>query len=98
MERVRNYETMFVLGPDLEEEDREKIMDRIKNVITGNDGEIKNTDEWGTRRMAYEVNDYTSGYYTVVNFEGRTGIVSELEHVYKIMDQVIRHLIVREDD
>lgn len=98
MEKVRDYETTFVLQPDLEEETRENIIERIKDVITSNDGEIKEIDTWGTRKLAYEIDDCNSGYYTIIYFTGRTGIVEELEHSFKIIGNVLRHLIIRKED
>lgn len=94
----RNYETMFVLKPDLEEEVREGILDRIKNVITDNDGLIKEIDIWGDRNLAYEIRDYTSGYYTLIKFEAPTDIVKELQHHYKVIDSVLRSLVVNKED
>lgn len=98
MEKVRDYEATFILKPDLEEDTQEEITERIKNVITRNDGEIKDINTWGTRKLAYEIDDYKSGYYTLIYFTGKTGIVEELEHNFKIIGDVLRHLIVRKND
>lgn len=97
-EKVRNYEAMYIMKPDLEEEERERIQGRIKNVITDNDGEINEVDEWGNRNLAYEVKDYTSGYYMVIDFNSGPELFNELEHNFKIIGDVIRHLIVRKED
>ena len=96
--KTRNYETMFITRPDLEEEEREKAIERIKGIITDNGGEIKEVDEWGSRKLAYELNDYTSGYYTLINFEADSSVLDEMNRVFKIMGEVLRHLIVRKDN
>ncbi len=98
MEELRDYEATFILKPDLEEETREGIIERIKDVITNNEGEVKEIDTWGTRKLAYEIDDCNSGYYTLIYFTGKTEIVKELEHSFKIIGNVLRHLIIKKDD
>lgn len=95
---VRNYETTFILRPDLEEETREALIERIKNIVTDNNGEIVEVDIWGDRKLAYEINDFRSGYYIVMNFKGEADLVNELERNFKIIDNVLRYLIVRKED
>lgn len=95
---VRNYETTFILRPDLEEETREALIERIKNIVTDNNGEIVEVDIWGDRKLAYEINDFRSGYYIVMNFKGEADLVNELERNFKIVDNVLRYLIVRKED
>lgn len=95
---MREYETIFVLRPDLEEEDIEKNIDRIKNIINNNDSEIIDEEIWGKKSLAYEINDYRSGHYTVLSFESDGSVVDELKRNYKIMDSVIRYLVVKKED
>lgn len=95
---VRDYETTFILRPDLEEETREALIERIKNIVTDNNGEIVEVDIWGDRKLAYEINDFRSGYYIVMNFKGEADLVNELERNFKIVDNVLRYLIVRKED
>ncbi|MDI3548550.1 MAG: small subunit ribosomal protein [Halanaerobiales bacterium] len=95
---VRDYETTFILRPDLEEETREALIERIKNIVTDNNGEIVEVDIWGDRKLAYEINDFRSGYYIVMNFKGEADLVNELERNFKIIDNVLRYLIVRKED
>ncbi|MFW5985337.1 MAG: 30S ribosomal protein S6 [Halanaerobiaceae bacterium] len=98
MAKTREYETMVILSPELEKEDRASIIERVENNITKNDGEIIETDEWGTRELAYEINDYKAGYYTVIEFKGNNEVIDDLEYDYRILDDVLRFLIVRIDD
>jgi len=97
MEKVRKYETALVLRPDLEEEKREEIIERIKSVITDSNGEILDTDEWGTRQLAYEIENYRSGYYTFIEFDSTSDVLEKLEHNYRILGEIIRSLIVRKE-
>ncbi|MFW6271144.1 MAG: 30S ribosomal protein S6 [Bacillota bacterium] len=98
MARVRNYEAAFIIAPDVEEEERKNIIERIKSSITDNDGEINEVDEWGNKKLAYEINDYRDGYYTIINFDGKTDIIEVLEHHFNIITNIIRHLIVKKED
>ncbi len=95
---IRLYETVFVLKPDMEEEPREALIDRIKSVITDNNGEIVEVDTWGSKKLAYEINDFRTGYYTVIMFKGEPVTVNELERNYKIIDDVIRYLIINKEN
>lgn len=94
---MRKYEGMFIFVPTLEEESRNHLLERLKGVIEGN-GSITNIDEWGTRKLAYEINDHKEGYYVVINFESNSEVVDELDRVSKISDGIMRHMIIREDE
>ncbi|NLJ98150.1 MAG: 30S ribosomal protein S6 [Tissierellia bacterium] len=93
---MRKYEGVFIFLPNLEEEKREQIFNRLKTIIEG-DGSIINVDEWGTRKLAYEINDLTEGYYIVVEFEAGIPAIEELDRVCKITDGVMRHMIIKDE-
>lgn len=93
---MRKYEGVFIFQTSLEEENREQIFNRLKSIIEEN-GKIENIDEWGARRLAYEINDLTDGYYIVVEFETDISAIEELDRICKITDGVIRHMLVRVD-
>ncbi len=95
--RKRDYETTFVLKPDLEDEEKQTILQRVKNAISENEGEVTEVDAWGKKQLAYEINDYRSGDYTILEFNAKTTVVNELERIFKIMDGVLRYLVVRND-
>jgi len=94
---VRVYETTFILKPDLEEGVRDEYLERVKGIITDNQGEIVETDVWGNKKLAYEINDYRTGFYTMITFKGEKETVDELERNYKIIDDVLRYLIIRKE-
>ncbi|HHU91894.1 MAG TPA: 30S ribosomal protein S6 [Halanaerobiaceae bacterium] len=95
---TRLYETVFVLRPDLDEEARDGLVERIKGIITDNQGEIVEEDIWGNRKLAYEINKYDTGYYVLLTFKGGTALVKELERNYRILDGVLRSLIINKED
>ncbi|TDX51794.1 30S ribosomal protein S6 [Orenia marismortui] len=94
---MRKYETIFIVKPDLGEEATEAVVEKMTTLIADNGGEVANTDKWGTKELAYEINDYTTGYYTVINFTGEPATIEELERIYKLDDNVLRYLILRNE-
>lgn len=90
---MKKYETLFVLNPELDEESIKTNIEKIKGIIEQN-GTVTNVDEWGKRRLAYEINDMNEGYYVLINFEANPELPKELDRVFRITDTVIRHLIV----
>jgi small subunit ribosomal protein S6 len=93
---MRKYEAMFIFLPN-EEEKRVKVLERLKGIIE-NGGTISNIDEWGTRKLAYLIDDIGEGYYVLVNFEGTPEIIKELDRVARISDSIMRHMIIREEE
>lgn len=92
---MRAYETIFILSPELDEENKTNLVEKFKKLITENGGEITNFDEWGKRKLAYPINKKSEGYYVLMNFNAEVNVPHELERVYKITDGVMRYLIVK---
>lgn len=95
---MRKYEILYVLRPDLTDEAVQANRDKFNTLITNNGGEIVKVDEMGKRRLAYEIQDFKEGVYTVVYFQGTNETVNELDRVIKITEDVIRYLIVKEEE
>lgn len=94
---MRKYEAMFILKSNLEEEKRNAVIEKFKSIIL-EDGEIENVDEWGNRKLAYEINKMNDGYYVLVNFKAGVDVPKELDRNFKISDDIVRHLIVNLED
>ncbi|MBW4828367.1 MAG: 30S ribosomal protein S6 [Clostridiaceae bacterium] len=94
---MKKYEAMLIFVPGMEDEKRNNLLNRFKEIIES-DGTISNVDEWGNRKLAYEINDYTDGYYVVLNFESTPKAVDEIDRIAKISDGVMRHMIIKEDE
>ncbi|MBS3947446.1 MAG: 30S ribosomal protein S6 [Dethiobacter sp.] len=92
------YETMFVLRPDLEEEKYEALIAKFRSIIEGQKGEVINLNRMGRRRLAYEVNKFREGFYLLCNYSGTANVTNELERNFRITDEVIRYLIVKENE
>ena len=95
---MRKYETIFILDPDLEEEEVQKVIEKVKNIITQLNGEIIRVEDWGNRKLAYKVRKRAKGHYILIHFSGSSSILNELERNFRVMDQVIKFQSVRLDD
>lgn len=95
---MKKYETMFVVRPDMTEEESKAVVERIQNVITENGGNVEEVQEMGMKRIAYKVlNKYHDGYYTLINFEADKPCLDELNHVFRITENIIKDIIVKRD-
>jgi small subunit ribosomal protein S6 len=97
MSVIRKYETIFIVNPQLEEEARNEVINRIKSLVETN-GTLSKADEWGTRKLAYEVNDMNEGYYVLIEFSASPEFPLELERIYKITEGIMKYLIVKIDE
>lgn len=94
---MRPYEAMVVLRPNLDQEALEAVQARLTSVITDQGGQITHVDQWGKRRLAYEIDGHIEGFYVVIKFQGDPGITTELERIMRITDSVMRFLVVRDE-
>lgn len=93
-EIMNKYELMYILKPSADEEKRNQLLDKFKGIIEA-DGQVENVDEWGNRKLAYEINKLNEGYYYLVHFNSSADVPKELDRNMKIADDVIRHMIIR---
>ena len=94
---MNRYEAIFVISPEADEEKIQSLIERMKGIIEEN-GSVENIDEWGKRKLAYEVKGFNEGFYVLMNFTADTAIPAEMDRVFKITDGIIRHMILREDE
>ena len=95
---MKAYELLFFVAPTISDEDRVAVMKRIETTIAEGAGKVDNVDEWGKRKLAYEINGLTDGDYTLVNVHADPQNVAELDRVLRINDAVVRHMIVKRED
>lgn len=95
---MRKYEVIYIIKPDLDEEKTAAVVERFSTLITNTGGEITKADLWGKKRLAYEVNDYKEGYYVFSKVTGEPAVVEELERVFKIADEILRYIVIREEE
>lgn len=93
---VRQYEAMFVVNPNLEEEGIKALIDKFKEIINSS-GTVESVEEWGKRKLAYPINKVNEGFYTVINFSAEPSFAHELERIFKITDGVLKYLIINKN-
>ena len=92
---LTKYETVFIIDPAVE--DKTAVIEKFTAMINEN-GKVENVDEWGNRKLAYEIKKNKEGYYVLINFEAEGSFVSELERVFRITDEVIKFIVVNKEN
>ncbi|WP_323703526.1 30S ribosomal protein S6 [Mammaliicoccus sp. Dog046] len=96
---MRTYEVMYVVRPNIEDEARKAVVERFKGILASNGSEIIEEKDWGKRRLAYEIQDFTEGFYNIVRVKSENDeAISEFDRLAKISDDIIRHIVVREEE
>jgi len=96
---MNKYEIAVVLSANLEDEERASIIERIKGLVERFQGAVTSVDEWGKKKLAYEIQKQSEAFYYFVHFESEnTDCPNELEMQLRIMDHVLRYLVVKEDE
>lgn len=95
---MNKYELAVVLSVKLEDEERAAAIEKVKGYITRFGGTVTNVDEWGKKRLAYEIQKMREGYYYFIQFDAEAGCPAEVESRVRIMDNVLRFLCVRQDE
>ncbi len=91
------YESTFIINATLSEEDIAALVQKFKTLVENN-ATLGDVEEWGKRRLAYEINKLTEGYYVLMNFECAPDFPAELERIYSITEGVIRWLTICKDE
>ncbi len=91
---MRKYEVMYIIRTDVEQEVVDAAIEKFQNIIN-NGGEIIKHEVMGKRRLAYEIKKFRDGIYILVQFNATSSVVTELDRVMKISDEIIRYLIVQ---
>ncbi|MGI6230960.1 MAG: 30S ribosomal protein S6 [Tractidigestivibacter sp.] len=95
---MKAYELLYFVDPASNEETRAGVMKRIEVAVTTDGGTIDSVEDWGKRKLAYEIDNLTEGDYTLINFHADPTQIAELDRVLRINDAVKRHMIVRRSD
>ena len=94
MADAKRYEVVYVINTALGEEGIAAMVEKFKTLVENN-GTLESIDEWGKRRLAYEINDKTEGYYVLINFKSDIDFPAELDRVYKITEGIMRTIIIK---
>ena len=95
---MNKYEIALVVSTRIEDDAREAVLEKVKDLVAKVGGTITNIDDWGKKRMAYEVQKMKDGYYYFIQLEGDSETPAKLEASLRIMDNVLRYLVVKADE
>jgi len=95
---MNNYELALVLVPTLEDEAKADALGKIQEMIAKFGGTIEKADDWGKRRLAYEIKKVTEGFYYFITFSSEASTPAEIEQRLRIMESVLRFLVIRKED
>ena len=94
----RTYEVMFIVRPDMVEEELDKLISNLEAAVTGGKGTVKSVDKMGKRRLAYVVRKFMDGFYILHTVEGSGDMIHELERRLRVTEPVIKFITVRIDE
>ena len=94
----RTYELMFIVRPDMPEEDQDKLISNLETQVSGAGGTVKSVERMGKRRLAYMVRNFQDGIYMLMTLEGEGGMVKEVERRLRVNEPVIKFITVRVDE
>ena len=90
------YEVLYIINPSLSEEETQGVVEKFKTLIEQN-GTVDAMEEWGKRKLAYEINYIAEGYYVLVNFEAEATLPAELERNFRINENVMRYIVIKKE-
>ena len=94
---MNKYELAVVVSAKIEDDARAAVVEKVKDLITRFGGNVTDVDEWGKKRLAYEIQKMKEGYYYFVHFEAESTVPAEIEQRMRIMDNVLRYLCVKQE-
>ena len=95
---MRNYEFTFIIHSDVEDEGIPDVTEKVSQFITAGGGQVTNVDHWGRRRLAYQIQKQTEGYYVLMHVQLDPQSIGELKRNLKLTEEVIRYLLVRANE
>jgi small subunit ribosomal protein S6 len=94
---MNKYELAVVVSAKIEDEERVQVIEKVKALVERFGGQISDIDEWGKKRLAYEIQKMKEGFYYFIHFESEATAPAEIEKRIRIMDNVLRYLCVRHE-
>ena len=95
---MRHYETLYIVNPELDDENYKAVVDKFRDLIEKKKGVIVKLDEWGKQRLAYLVKKFDQGAYVLIDYCGGPGVTAELERDLKLDDRILKYQTVKLED
>ena len=92
---MNKYEVVYILDTKLDDAAKESLIERFKGVVESNGGSVEGVDKWGVKKLAYEINFKSEGFYVLMNFAADAAVPAELERQMRITDGVMRFIVVK---
>jgi ribosomal protein S6 len=93
---MQSYETIFITPTDIKDDDLNKVLDKIKDAVSKNEGELSKLEKWQQREFAYPINDLTKGVYYIAEYKANSGVVNDIESSFKFLrEEILRFLTVK---
>lgn len=89
------YETILILGPNLDENAVDQAVGRVKGIISNHSGEILKSDNWGKKKLAYIIKKENRGHYVLLVFKAQPTVISEFERFFKVTDQFLKSMTIK---
>lgn len=94
---MTKYEIMYILTSTIDEDAKKAAMESIAEIITKNGGNVLETDDWGLKELAYEINKQRRGYYVLLQVEAPVQAINEFDRLGKINANLLRHMIIKKE-
>lgn len=95
---MNKYEALYIINAKLDEEAIKSTVEKFSALVADNGGVVDSVDEWGKRKLAYDIDYMSEGYYVLMKFTANSDFPLELERNFKISDNILRYLVTRIDD
>lgn len=94
---MNKYESVVIINSNTEEQGIKALIQKFSDLINS-DGKVESVEEVGTKKLAYEIKKQKEGYYIIIKFEANPALIAELERIYRITDEVIKFIVVKEEE
>ena len=92
---MNKYEILYIIRCDVDDEKKAQVVEKFENLVTSLNGTVVDTDKWGMRKFAYEINKQTEGYYVLMNVECSVEAEAEIDRQFSIDDNIVRRMIIK---
>ena len=94
---MNKYESIIIVNPNVDEEGLKALEEKFTGLINEN-GKVESVENMGKKKLAYEIKKFAEGTYLLFNFESKPSAIAELERVYRITDEILKHIVVKKDE
>lgn len=95
---MNSYEVALIIRPEVDDAGQQAVIEQLSGLLTADGGQVTNVESWGRRRLAYPIKRVNEGYYYFIQGQFASSVLPELERVAKLSEQILRHMVIRQDD